>query len=429
MAANCGTFFGGQRFAIIGGSGTRITATTPASQQISSTWRHGAKIVTTWAGEYPVDGNAPDTQPYDGRGVADSTGVAYDHGDNVNPGATGSALVITSPCTLIQSLSLDDADVLPAKRWWLRRRDPIFFLASAPATDSLPPPIGAVPLVPRYTKADLDRSAFPSHAAVTGAPSTASLLAKVRGLSNFEFGNRGPGDWYAGKDYEDFYASDQAKIYGEVALALCTNLDTTTWQYLAAQVVIHAQNLVEALNAGARYNIAFGLGGTRAGRKLFVVLAYIITGDAYFGDWANRLDWAAEDTQARYADAAAVAAYDYVAGDEDMPDWNENWDLKTGTISRVTPDATNKSYLPMFARHHIPQALACMMVTGAKASWNNNAFFDLADRHMERFVYFDSTGDNKHYRILTGGNSPSTYHKAFWDAHRSDAGMPAIWNW
>ena len=77
--------------------------------------------------------------------------------------------------------------------------------------------------------------------------------------------------------------------------------------------------------------------------------------------------------------------------------------------------------------HGIGQALACMMA-GGKPAWGNDAFFDYIDRIMERTLY-DGSGTDKWARTLTRTNAPSAYHKAFWDAHRSDGGMPAIWNW
>jgi hypothetical protein len=452
MPANCGRFYGGHQFAVLGGSGTRITSTVPSSQQINftypakgdefpggnfTTWRHGAKIITDWSSEYttwvfPAEFGPP-VQAYDGRpdvGMGGNGPIEYEHTDNVNPGATGAALVITSPCTLIQALSRSDAELAADDtRSYLRRRDLLFFLASAPATDSLPPPIGAVPLVSRYTKADIDLSAFPNHSAVSGEQSISDIMGRIRWHSNVEGSARPSWDYYAGYDYENVYASNQAILYGNAALAMCRNHSTETKTLLAAHIITHAQNTVECLNAGARYNYPGGLGGILAGRKLFVVLAYILTGDSYFGDWAIRLDWAAEDTQVRRVDAAAVAAYDYLPEDEGMGDWNAQWDKRPDSISR---DLSGKGYLNMFANHIVPQGLSCMMVSGAKAAWNNDALFDFLDRMMERTLY-DGSGTDKYFRtaMTAAGQSgtPSAYHKAFWDAHRSDGGMPAIWNW
>jgi len=442
MPAMVGTYEGGHKFCVIGASGTRITSTVPASQQIGpetypadaydgevteTTWRHGMQQIATLSGLYNGNGEGPASQPFDGRTKSYGGGgpLPYTHGDNKNPGATGASLTITTPCTIIQALSRDDADLLSeGERRHLLRRDVLHFVSAAPATDALPPPIGAAAGGSLFTKADISLSAFPTHAPVTGGGAPESTLNLLRWTSNFEFSARPRGDYYAGANYEPFYASEQAALYAGAALALCSNIDSTTRSRIATQVVIHAQNVVAALNAGARYNYNSGLGGILAGRKLFVVLAYIMTGDAYFGDWAVRTDWAAEDMQVRYVSAQDVIDYDYIAADEGMPDWNENWE-RTLPLKRTTPKST---YQNIFTMHNISQALACMMVTGAKAAWNNNAFFDYADRIMERTLY-DGSGTNQWARTLSGTNSPSTYTKAFWDAHRSDGGMPAIWNW
>lgn len=445
MAASVGRYFGGHQFCIIGASGTRITSTVPASQEIGpqlypatgytpyaditeTTWRHGMWQVTSLSGLYDGNGVGPSDQPFDERSQNYGGGgpKTYNHTNNKNPGATGSALTITTPCSIIQALSRDDADLLADEsRTHLTRRDVLHFVSSAPATDALPPPIGAASGGSRYTKADIDLSAFPSHTPVSGGTAAAGLLSSIRWTSNFEHTDRPPGDYYVGGAYEATYASNQAATYADVGLALCSNIDATTRELLAAHVIIHAQNVVEALEAGARYNYNAGLGGILAGRKLFVVLAYIMTGDAYFGDWAVRTDWSAEDRQVRAVTAQDVIDYDYISADEGMGDWNSNWVRATSSITRTVPKNT---YQAIFTKHNIAQALICMMVTGGKAAWNNNAFFDYADRIMERTLY-DGSGTNQWARTLTDGNQPSTYHKAFWDAHRSDGGMPAIWNW
>lgn len=420
--AQAGRYYGGHQFVRIGASGTRITSTTPPSQVVSGTQRHGMRQIVNWTGAFP-SGVGPATQPYDAR--TDNLGgggpISYASADNLNPGATGSPLTITTPCAVVQALSVTP---LPSDRNFLKRRDVLFFIDHAPATDALPPPVGAVPLTSRYTKASISLASFPTLTPATGAPSPEQLLERIRWYTNAEFTRRPSGDYYVGSDYENYYASEQARTYSDVALALCSNITTTTRELLAAHVVIHAQNTVEVLNAGGRYNTNGGLGGILAGRKLFVVLASILTGDAYFTAWANRTDWAAEDRQCVYVSAQQVTDYDYEALDQGMPEWMQNPVGQPSANTRVL----GVSYRDVFERHHIGQALACMMVTGAKAAWSNNAFFDLADRYMERTAY-NGSGTNQWARTLTGTNAPSEYHKAFWTAQRSAGGMPAIWNW
>ena len=419
------TYYGGQRGVKINGAGVRIVSTVPASAVVDTSWRHGMKQVVSYTGAYDALGYSEYDQPFDGRttNFGGNEPLPYVHADNKDPGATGAALTITTPCVVIKTRSIEDADVA-GNRGYLLRRDPIFFIDHTPATNALPPPIGAVPLVSRYTKASISLAAFPSLATLSGAPAPTTLLNSIRFLSNYEYSVRPQGDYYAARAYEQTYASDQAATYANVGQALCSNIDTTVKELLAAHVVIHAQNIVEVLNAGCRYNAPLGLGGILAGRKLFVVLAYLLTGDSYFGDWAVRTDWAAEDAQVQRVTAAHVAAYDYEPLDEGMGEWSPNWIRNPSDSTRLM----TSTYRNIFFRHLIAAVNTCLAATGGKAAWNNNAMFDYADRMMERTLY-NGSGTDKYARTLTGSNAPATNHKLWWDAYRTAAGMPAVWNW
>lgn len=436
-AGSVGRYLGGAAF--VTGSWPQISSVSPASALVATvapatetgpTWRHGLEVVTNMTGRFPNNvggGSGPSSQPYDGR-TEDFGGngpLTYDGALNFDPGKTGSALTITTPCTVIKAVSKTDPEVNRIRNF-LKARVPVFFIDHTPATDSLPPPIGAVPLVSKFVKTNINFAVIPNVTVTDGGPSVTSLLNRHRWLKQYQMSERPKGDYYCSSMAEDSYASDSAADYAERMMSCCMNIDSATKEWMLIHTVIDAQNIVESLKAGARFNTPGGLGGILAGHKLAVVVAAILTGDSEITSWAQRTDWAAEDRQCFAVTQSHVDTYDYVADDLAMPEWSGNPILDTSGITR---SLTASTYRRIFLRHHIGQAIAAMMIPGAKAMWNHAPFFDLADRYMQRTIYKDGASTNQWARTLSGSNAADPWHIAVWDAHRSDGGMPAIWNW
>lgn len=420
-----GRYYGGHQYGIIPTGGyVDVTTTTPSSEVHGGDMIHGAMHVTT-LGPYP-SGVGPNLQGYDAR--TDDFGgngpIPYSAALNVDPGANGDAAHrISEPCVLIKAWGKTDVEAAGARQF-LFGRFPVFFIDHTPATDALPPPLGATPLVSRYVKNDLNMANLPSLPVVPGGPPASSLVNSLRWLNLDEFSLRPRGDYYTGGKYENFYASDNAPVYANAAMALCCNIDANYKELLAVHMVTRAQNIVQALNSGALFNTNTGLGGILAGYKTAVVVAYILTGDSYFGDWASRTDWAAEDRQSLYVPQEWVDTYDYIQDDLNMPEWSQNPIYEPTKITRVVPAAYEGVYL----RHSIGMSIA-MMCLGGVSVWNNGAVFDFSDRVMERTLYKDPGSTYQWARTMTGTNSPSAYHKDFWDATRRGAGMPQVWDW
>lgn len=420
-----GRFAGGNHYALIPAGGVSVNDSTPAAGLFEGDKRNGMQAITS-LGPF-VGGAGPNSQGYDERtdNFGGNAPLAYDNALNIGAGNTGSAYVVTAPQVLIKAKSLTDAEV-GGVRDFLAAREPVFFLASAPATDSLPPAIGAPSLIPDMTVPDIDFDLPPSLAPVAGGPAALTLLTNWRRLTLHETHTiRPPGDYYAGRLYENYYASAQAILTGQVLMAINSAIDTTIRQNLMIHTVIKANNIEHMVASGALYNTNGGLGGILAGAKPIVVMAAALTGKARFVDLAERTDVFAEDRQVRYITQAEIDAYNYDQIHLGMPDWDHNPVLDPGKNTVFQTD----TYEAIFHRHAVGVVLPIMLTPGAKALWNNNAVFDYIDRTMERYLFPGDTGTYQWARTLTGTNAPTVYQKACWDTYRTSAGMPAVWDW
>lgn len=426
-ASTLGRYFGGWPFCTRVSGVTQILSAAPASAVLESYQRHGMEFITTRSYD-GTTGSGPTSQGFDARPVTGYLPTTYDGALNIDPGKTGSALTITTPGTLIKSAGLTNAAMTPGKAM-LDARAPLFMIDHTPATNALPPPIGASPLVSLFTEANVNIAGLSAFAKPDSALAEVTAIDYVRWLHGSELSLRSKGDFFTGQRNENSYGSDQAKRVAEAMLMLSLNTTgitdgISTKKLLATFAVIHAQNTCQALEAGARFNYNSGLGGILAGHKIMVVIAACLTGDSWLTSWAQRTDWAAEDRQLVHVTQSQVDTYDYIQDDLAMPEWMQNPVRDPASNTRIT----GASYRTVNMRHLIGQAIAVDMIPGGRAKWNNPAFFNYADRTMQRTFYKDPASTNQWARTLTGTNSPSTFQKAVWDAQRAGTGT-AIWNW
>lgn len=170
-----------------------------------------------------------------------------------------------------------------------------------------------------------------------------------------------------------------------------------------------------------------------AGMKLPVVIAAALTEMEYFGDWAERTDWAAEDRQVFIVTQDDLdrnhAAYDssdprYLSSDFlGQPEYHIQPQSPRTSSLNARLDA---AYRVTNYRHYVGQALACMAVSGARAIWNNEAFFQYADRVMDQPFFPDSAGNVGDARTH-GTNAPTDHVQQIWDAERAALGN--VWEW
>jgi hypothetical protein len=413
-----GRYEGGRQFVIIG-SGVEVTGTTPASAEVSGTWRHGMEqIVNLDRLTDPLPAAVgPVTQGFDGRVPTNGGGgLAYDPDLNVDPGATGVPLVITTPCTLIKGVSADPPP--DTSRTYLDRKTAVHFIDHTPAANSLPPPIGAVPHISRFVRADIDFDLLPNLSLPAYAGNAGALFAKLRWLQTTQFTSRSSGDWYTSRISEFGYGTQAAAFRAEAALMMCYDLSSISARLnedLAIQFVVIGQDVFQAAQAGAVFNFNQGLGGVLPGYKLALVLAGLLTDDAEmleYADPAQHNIWA-EDVQTEYVTQGDVDNFDYIADDLGMPEWYHNFPKNLVHRGRSLDGLMNggNNYKKVFRGHQFAQAAVLHMFPGGVTAWNHQPFFDYCERCARRTIYADPGSEVGWGLYNAGEYLPPTLHR------------------
>ncbi|MES2667940.1 MAG: hypothetical protein V4712_17785 [Pseudomonadota bacterium] len=438
---NIGRFLGGTRFIVnpAGGGGVQITGITPASvvqtQTMGSTTTgralHGAMD------NDGIDGVASFTgtpQGYDGGTPYTSLPLAYAAGNNVDPGATG--VPITIPAgegrCIVKSVSTvwDSRDAL------LKWRLPVFVVPSEPPANALPPAINAPSYISRFTLADIDMDLHPSLSPGFATPNPAIVLNAWRWNWQDQHPVRPQADRLTGSGFEPQFRRDAAKLAIEALLCSCLTTDADVKTMLRVWTVIHAENLVQSLERGMRFNHPQTDGGVQNGRKMIVVMGALLTGDSLMTSWAQRTDWASEDAYCQYVNAEMLTRFGSgVAGvtsgflpeDEGIPWWFAGPTSWGSAVVKDYPIRTfwRRAYQEMFHVHMTGVHALAGIFPGFKAMWNNQVVFDYMDRMHYRTLYSDPGSEVGKGAKNGGTNNPSIFARNMFLTY----GPGAVWDW
>jgi hypothetical protein len=214
------------------------------------------------------------------------------------------------------------------------------------------------------------------------------------------------------------YGRDMAHIVGDVSLLL--NLDfsrlpgSPTKERLAMNMVQYGIDLAGIADSGGCWPAN---GGHLMGRKWPILMAGLLLNDAHMksvGQWKTRFQ---ENEQTFYVNQATVDLTHSGKWDPDkrsprlpyetehigMPEW--------GIRHFAKPEADNREWATNYRAHNgsvIPTFALAGLIMGQKKAWNQDSFFDYADRFM----------------TLTGGgekgpNALPDFPKAMWLKYRN----------
>jgi len=401
--------------------------------------------------------NSPNEQGFDphrSKEFAGSNHTTYNDALNVDPGNTGIPLSFVGgqEASIIKARSLTTIDDGGGPTALTRS------LAVVTITNSLPtpglgrpfrPPQGAISKNFPYHYGDIDWAAFPTLVPVAGGPDPATLLARVRVAHMVEMAQAPSNRRYSAQIGTSGYGANRAEDWANSAIFGLSAGDQDTRRAHLAMMCQIGLDVADVLDRGGRFNINKGLGGLMAGPKLPLIIAAIAFDDQRLIDWAQRLDWSAEDRQHFYVTPEMVSAYDYGPGDLGMAEWGMNPIAFKRNISRILSGATatggqNKTYRQVNMKWQLPVTMAMRLIPGAREMWNNQALFDYCDRlYNNNTVYFDGAAPVKLDGTSLGGafnwglthnligqdNSASQFAINFHAAYRNNPGTGARWTW
>lgn len=353
--------------------------------------------------------------------------IAYEHPNNIDPGATGVPIEISQGWEGCIWKSV--ANPWDRRVNLLKWRAPLFFLASEPPANSFPPAPNAIDFTPRLTEADVDYVAVPSLTPSFATPGASSVLQGWRWHWNDQDSRRPQADRLTAERQEQSFRRDSAKESITAMLTMGLNIDSTVKKYLIDWTIIHAEDICGSLERGIRFNHPQTDGGVQNGRKPIVCVAALLTGDSRFTHWANRTDWAIEDAYCQYITEEHLIRFGADRGDviqgfleEDLgtPWWfpgTAAWNVsgvKTYPIRRLPGldgfDGWRRSYQESFFAHMTGFHALCGMLPGLQAMWNNQVVFDWIDR-MCRTTTYNGYGINAAGLRTGGTNNPTVFHK------------------
>ena len=236
------------------------------------------------------------------------------------------------------------------------------------------------------------------------------------------------------------YGRDYARVVGQDALLLCTDLKPEKKEVLLVdfvQVGIDLGGMIRSGHPGWE-----GFGGHGSGRKLPIVFTGLLLGDDQLA-YVNRHFPTAhfgEDEQTAYGDAwtgAKVVFAGHRAIDEATGIAREG----TGPYEHTLPSTWKEGHEKLSESYRrcctsaawVAEALALRLIK-AEQAWDHEAFFDYCDRWM----YEDETEALKKLKQDAKMDQPDWAHEGrtweafvneMWADHRTAPGMPPTDGW
>lgn len=363
-------------------------------------------------------------QGFDNFVTTTDTDVPYDHALNIDPGATGVPITITSgtQVTILKAISLAAP---PANgRPKLSVVYPITVLATLPPAQSF----RAAPLAATKTlgigRGDLNLALLPELALVGGAPDVEAMRRKYLLYANATNYKQPRGERIMADRAENHYRSEAAQANAEAIMLCASAIDPDAKADIAVGLVQRGLDIAAHLrNGGKTFPTEHGgLGGIYPGYKILVAFAAALLEDSGLAGLCDPMQLNfVEDFQVHTVTQSYVDLYDYIPEDLGMPEWNANVIARKGGITRVM----DKDYRSVFVGHLLGQSMAARAIPGMKAIWNFQTFFDYADRMNIQTCYADPLSTVAW--ALSAKNKPDAFSRNFHAAYRDLYGPR--WSW
>ena len=358
---------------------------------------NGAAINTTTAGsgvhtcEYVRDTNGsmvnPSAAPFASIGFDSTMNLSYRHELNVaRPNdaelSAGNPLVLAAGSSLISSISVDTAFARPQ----ITTAAVLTVVSAAPAAGAFRPPYCGTDKTHRWNKSGLNYSALPSLAPTASAPTLASQEAGFQ-RPWIEIDTQYSGRETHPSGNQPFYGRDMGLLLGPAMLSLCCNYSNAAKETLLVRLVQYGIDIYGAAVTGGNWQAN---GGHDLGRKAPLLLAALVLGDASMLAYADKEQHFIfqEDQQTWYVNAGDVGRavndqtsigrprYTYTAEMVGNPEW--------GITHWLDPwnDGSNWGviYRGVCNGPFVWHALVMQLISGARAAWNWQVFFDYCDR-------------------------------------------------
>ncbi|HEY0946205.1 MAG TPA: immunoglobulin domain-containing protein [Opitutaceae bacterium] len=345
-------------------------------------------------------------QGYDSATYA-TYGASYS--GNVAAGISSSnPLTLNAGSSLISSISNPTAGARPQ----LTSAAVLTVLSSAAPAGSFRPPYTGTDKTLRWNKSQLKYSLLRSLSKVANTPALATVEAKFE-RPWLEHNPSWTGRYIHPSENMPDYGRDMANALAEGLLSLQLDYSAPEKEKLLIRLVQYGLDVYAVAKAGGVWE---DLGGHNQGRKMPMVLAGMMLGDAdilALADGSKKIFQ--EDRQTWYVTAADVGRdlytadgrprEEYIAADVGIPEWGEmhtrqpnrdgrNWDA-------YYRDIVGSSYLGHMLTARLMKA---------EGVWKWPAAFDYADRYWSK---------EKGSATSAAGNSIRPFVHAMWTAHRN----------
>lgn len=236
------------------------------------------------------------------------------------------------------------------------------------------------------------------------------------------------------------YGRDYARVVGQAALLLCTDLKPEQKEALLVNLVQIGIDLGGMIRAG--HPGWEGFGGNGSGRKLPIVFAGLLLGDAQLAHINASFPSAhfGEDEQTAYGDAWTGAKVVFT-GHRAIDQATGIARAGTGPYEHTPPSTWREGREKLSESYRrcctsaawVAQALALRLMK-AEEAWNHDAFFDYCDRWMfedesQALVTLKQDASMDQPDWAREGKTWEAFVNDMWAAHRAAPGMPPTDGW
>lgn len=431
-----GTYWNGDPWVLRPGAGSvTITADTPAA---TNTSRYSNGAMWNWNTGAEAVGNGAGNQGWDSYDVAVAQ-TSYNDTRNIAPGRTGSSFVATTEGAYTKAVSRATSSITGQARPQVMSDVGILTIVdSAPPSNAFRPGAHTTNKAHRWTTDDLDLSLFPSglDAGGNGGGYWTPTYSRHHIMGSLEYNaNR----IIMPTNHMFNYGAWNAQGLASAALrAMTTLVDANTRLEIIRSLVQIGIDVYDRYNEGGRWIPA---GALYCGYKLPLVIAATLLDDANMKAVAgvnptdNGGDAFCEDRQIWIVSASDVGRSlikpvheQYITADIGMPEWGEQHTKQSNRDDRRESHRDGEDgsyggtppvlYRSINSRWQIGAATVCNLITGARAVWNYEPFFQYADRIAHRNFYRDNSGTTGNDTLI------STYGSAnFADAQVSSSNL------
>ncbi|MFW6155058.1 MAG: PKD domain-containing protein [Planctomycetota bacterium] len=380
----------------------RIVAINPPSTNVGGRTKHGSMINPS---------NTGMTQGYDSAMYA-QYGPAYSASLNVALGVSAAnPLTVPAGSSLISAISLDEAGLRPQ----LKTAAILTVLdAPAPAGSFRPPYFGGNKTI-RYTIDQLDTSHLPRLAPVGGTPNLATVAGNFE-RPWLEHVLSWTGRYCHPADNMPDYGEAMALQLGDGLLSLCLDYTDAEKETLLVRLVQYG---IDNYTIAAGGGVWEDLGGHMHGRKLPILLAGLVLGDAdmlAIGSTMplrfqeDRQTWIVtqDDVGRPLYHADGRPREEYIQADVGIPEWGEQHTKQPERDGRNW----DAYYRTIVGRSILGHVLAANILD-LRDAWQWEPLF----LYIDRYWTIESPR-------TSGTHLIPTFHKNMWNAYRDTVHVP-----